>query len=156
NKIITTNSSSIVTLSPISLLPNPVISGNSMQLVAGKATFSNLILKNPDLYKLQADDGGDTEAVSSRFKVARDHMVFLAQPKETAAGTPIAFTVAVEDFKNKIIDPSPMHLLTLKNAKTGEVIGTTLGNPTDDNGRLTFSVIVNHPPDTYTTTVTEE
>ncbi len=131
-KIITSDSSSVVTLTPIGLQANPLIAGNSMQLVNGRATFSDLVLKKPDFYKLQADDGVDAQAVSSRFKITGDHLVFSPQPKNGDVNAALPFSVTLRDSHNRLVTDSGtsvrLALNTISGGAGAVLSGTTTLN----------------------------
>jgi hypothetical protein len=159
--VITSDSTSFVTLSPIGLKANPVISGNTAQLVNGIATFSNLKLQNPDFYTLTAADGSDTDVTSLRFKIAGDHLMFRVSPTTADADAPFPVTVGIYNTKNKLDTTATSMLQLSLNVQTGNpsttLDGTTLVQFV--NGLATFTAS-NGPkvgaPGKYTLTATEE
>jgi hypothetical protein len=143
NKIVTDDSSSIVTLSPVGATAGNPITGNSVQLFNGEATFSSLQLSEPGTYSLQATDGGDAQVSSAKFQIGGDHLVFTKQPASTDVNAPITFSVALEDSKNKIntddnSDQVQISLQTVQAGANAALTGaTTLAFV---NGVATFTV----------------
>jgi hypothetical protein len=161
NRVITTDSSSVVTLTPISLKANPVITGNTAQLVNGKAVFSGLVLQNPDFYKLQADDGGDTEAVSSRFKISGDTLKFILPPKGGDPNVALPVTVGIFNAKGQLDTTATSMLQLSLNIVSGSpsalLGGTTLVQFV--NGKAIFNTTAGPSVNlsgTYTLTATDE
>jgi hypothetical protein len=161
NKIITDDSSSIITLAPVGATGGNPITGNSMQLINGVATFSSLQLSEPGTYSLQATDGGDAEVSSAKFQIGGDHLVFTKQPASTDVNAPITFSVALEDSKNKIntddnSDQVQISLQTVQGGSNAALTGaTTLAFV---NGVATFTVaqaLEINSEGTFTLTATE-
>ncbi|MFN8529737.1 MAG: SdrD B-like domain-containing protein, partial [Anaerolineae bacterium] len=106
---------------------------------AGLATFNNLSINQVGVgYTLTASAPGLTGTTSSAFNIsfaAADHLTFLQQPTNTAAGNTItpAVTVEVRDTLNNVITTDNSTQITL--AIGTNPVGGTL------NGTLTLTVV---------------
>ncbi len=159
-KVITSDSSTVVTLSPIGLKPNPTITGNVETLVGGEAVFSAVTLKTPDFYKLNAADGGDTEALSTRFKVTGDHLMIRRQPSDGNPNVGVPLVVGIYDAHNRLDTAASGSLQLSLNVLSGNP--TVLGGTTLVDfaaGLATFTALSGPTipsPGAYTLTATEE
>jgi hypothetical protein len=100
---IDTSDNSNVTLSVAS---GPGSPGGTLtvQAVNGVATFRNVILNTPGSYILNASDGSDVGATSTRVVVAAPQLVFLQQPGGTIAGFTLApVSVAIESSIGSVV-----------------------------------------------------
>ncbi len=110
-----TTDSSLVTLSiktgPAASGANPPLTGNTAQLVNGVAVFSNLKFSTPGDYTLSAtDDQNDAAATSNDFKITGLHLAFKTQPQETGTGAKVRYVVALEDYRNRLVNTSSVGL----------------------------------------------
>ena len=140
-KVITTDSSSVVTLTPVGVNGAATITGNTATLVKGVATFSDVALEQAGSYQLQAADGGDTAATSGKFKITGSHLAFIKQPASTETNAPIVMTIALENYKNQIDTQISSDVSSLD---LGVIFGTTAHLQADDvpfvNGVATYNM----------------
>jgi hypothetical protein len=140
-KIETSDSTTVVTLSPIGFTSGNPITGNSQTLVNGIATFSNVVLTKPGTYQLQAADGGDATAATKPFKVSGDKLVFKPGPKDTDVDQPLTFTVEAINQLGRIdtasIDSVQVSLNIISGGTGAVLAGTLMGSLS--GGILTFS-----------------
>jgi S-adenosylmethionine hydrolase len=145
--IVTTDSTDVVT---IALGTNPgggTLSGTvSVTVRNGTATFSNLSIdKIGTGYTFSATATGLAAATSAAFNVnpaAADHLLFLQQPTDTAAGKTItpAVTVAVVDQFGNVVTNDSFDTVALSlgtNPGSGTLSGTLIVTVT--NGIATFN-----------------
>ena len=148
--VITTDSSSVVTLTPVGVNGAAAITGNTATLVKGVATFSDVVLTQPATYQLQASDGGDAAATSGKFKIDGDHLVFNHLPKTADAGSDVQVQILVENSKNRVLTDNEDPL-------TFDVAGFPAFDETTTAGVSTFSYRfgIDLAPATYLLTATD-
>jgi hypothetical protein len=160
-KIISQDSSTVVTLGPIGLTAGSPITGDTATLSDGVATFSDLTLTKPGFYQLQATDGGDTQATSAKFKIAGDKLEFLKQPANNDVNTPVPLTVELVDTSGKRVTDVTMTIVLSLTAVSGGINADLSGTTTLAfvAGLATFTATAGpliNAPGKYTLTATEE
>jgi hypothetical protein len=160
-KVITSDSSTVVTLNPIGLTSDNPITGNTATLNNGVATFPNLVLTQPGFYQLQASDDGDTVATSGKFKITGDHLLFKKQPANGDQNRPIPLTVELLDATNKVVTDATSSVALSLNTISGGANAILSGTTTLPfiAGVAVFSSTAGPMLDTvgaYTLTATEE
>jgi hypothetical protein len=159
--VITDDSTTVITLTTVGLSSGYPISGDTATLSDGIATFSNVVLTKTGVYQLQAGDGADTSATTSKFKVAGDHLVIKTQPQSTESNDSIPLLVEILNANNqRDVNDTNDTVLTL-NAITGGANAVLSGTTAVQfvGGLATFTAAAGpmiDAPGTYTFTVTEE
>jgi hypothetical protein len=146
NTVVTTDNSDNITLAIGTNAGGGTLGGTTTVTVsAGVATFGNLsINKTGSGYTLVASSGNLNGATSTSFNVTpgqADHLAFVQQPTNTAAGSAIspAVTVEVLDANNNVATTDQTDSVSLAigtNAGGGTLSGTT--TLTVSNGVATF------------------
>jgi hypothetical protein len=126
----------------------------TVSLKKGVATFSNLVLTTAGSYTLQVTAGTLDPITSNAFDVdpaQADHLVFLQQPTDTAAGQTIsAFSVAVVDqFGNIVTNDNSTVTISIASGPGTFIGGSTL-TVAVHNGIATFDNLALDIAGTYT------
>jgi hypothetical protein len=143
NNVLTNDNSDTITLS---LNGVGTLNGTLTQMVSsGVATFGDLSINQAGTgYMLNANSTGIAQITSNAFAItaaAADHLLFLQQPTDTAAGQTISPVVVqvVDQFGNVVTNYSGAVTLSLNdNPMTGATLRGTL-TVTVVNGLATFS-----------------
>jgi CSLREA domain-containing protein len=130
----------------------------SVNAVSGVATFSNLSIDKAGTgYTLAASSGSLTGVTSSTFNItpgAADHLEFLQQPTDTAAGSTItpAVTVQIKDQSGNLTSSTASVSIAIgSNPSGGTLSGTT--TVAAINGTATFNDLsINYAGTGYTLT----
>jgi len=154
NNIVTTDSSNI-TISKASG-SGSLLGTATANAVAGVATFSGLTIQTAGNYTLGAAENGLTGATSGSFAVspaAATHLVFTAQPGNTAAGALGSVAVTVEDQFNNVVTGDTSNVTLAINS-----VSTTLGGTATVaaiSGVATFSNLSVTKTGSYTLSATD-
>jgi hypothetical protein len=131
-KLITTEDGLTVNLTPIGVSAGSAISGASAVISGGVASFPHLKFPKPGYYVLQAADGVDAQATTSKFKIGGDHLVFLKQPADSDVGQGIPLTLAIENASGKVdtlATSSVVLSLTPQDSSSTGTLGGTITLP---------------------------
>ncbi len=117
-----TDGSSVVTLAITRIGPNGsgTITGITAQMVNGVAVFSSLKFSQPGTYTIVATDAQDADSPGQDITITGLHLAFKIQPSEVGVNAPLKYKIAVEDYRNRLVNTSSIGLgLTLNIVSDG-------------------------------------